>query len=63
MPASTSLVRSRRRRMIAGVCGGLAERFGTSATLVRAIFVVSIVLPGPQVLLYLLLWLIMPKAP
>ena len=46
--------------MLGGVCAALARRFGISATLVRVLFVVSIVLPGPQFLLYLALWLILP---
>lgn len=55
------LVRPRRGRMIAGVCAGLARRFDTRPSVVRLIFVVSCLLPGPQVLLYLALWLIMPR--
>ncbi|MFT4088682.1 MAG: PspC domain-containing protein [Gordonia sp. (in: high G+C Gram-positive bacteria)] len=55
------LTRSSTDKMLGGVCGGLAEYFGVDGALVRAIFVISIVLPGPQVLLYLLLWLIIPK--
>ncbi|WP_316573582.1 PspC domain-containing protein [Nocardia canadensis] len=46
---------------IAGVCGGIAEYFGWNANVVRLVFVVSCLLPGPQFLLYLVLWLIMPK--
>ena len=46
--------------MLGGVCAGLARRFGLSTGLVRALFVISIVLPGPQILLYLALWLILP---
>jgi phage shock protein PspC (stress-responsive transcriptional regulator) len=61
MPASTALVRPRRGRMIAGVCTGLARRFGVSTLGVRAVFVLSCILPGPQFLLYLALWLIMPS--
>lgn len=57
----TDLVRPRRGRIIAGVCAGLALRFHTSATLIRLIFVLSLLLPGPQVLIYLALWVIMPK--
>ena len=49
--------------MIAGVCAGIADRFGWSRTLVRLAFLVSIVLPGPQVLAYLLLWLLIPEEP
>lgn len=57
------LYRSRKNRMIAGVCGGIAERFGWDPTLVRIVFVASILLPGPQVLLYLLMWLVVPLEP
>ena len=56
-----TLVRPRRDRVIAGVCAGLARRFGVSRTLVRVAFVVSCVLPGPQVLAYVALWVIMPS--
>lgn len=55
------LTRSRSDKMLGGVCGGLARYFGVDATWVRIAFVASILLPGPQVLLYLLLWLIIPK--
>lgn len=47
--------------MIAGVCAGLAERFGWSPRNVRVLFVLSCLLPGPQFLVYLALWLIMPN--
>ena len=57
------LVRPREGRMIAGVCAGIADRLGVSRTLVRLAFVLSIVLPGPQVLLYVLLWIVMPSEP
>ncbi|MTE20722.1 PspC domain-containing protein [Streptomyces sp. TRM43335] len=55
-----ALVRPSDNRMIGGVCAGLARRFGTSATTMRAIFLVSCVLPGPQFLLYLALWVMLP---
>lgn len=57
------LVRVRHGKVIAGVCGGIARRFGWSPTLVRVAFVVSCVLPGPQVLAYLVLWALVPKEP
>ena len=57
---STALVRPR-RRVIAGVCSGLADRFGMSANLVRLLFVVSCILPGPQILVYLVLWVMIPS--
>lgn len=55
------LVRPRRGKVIAGVAAGLAQRYGLSPTLVRVLFVVSMLLPGPQILAYLALWIIMPK--
>jgi phage shock protein PspC (stress-responsive transcriptional regulator) len=47
--------------MIGGVCGALAVRFGVSRALVRLLFVASCLLPGPQVLLYVALWIILPS--
>jgi phage shock protein PspC (stress-responsive transcriptional regulator) len=55
------LTRPRDDRWIAGVCAGLARRFGLSPGIVRLIFVVSCVLPGPQFLIYLVLWALMPN--
>jgi phage shock protein C len=55
------LVRPRDNRWIAGVCAGLARRFGWNANLVRLLFVISCVLPGPQFLIYLVLWILMPN--
>lgn len=57
------LRRSRRNRVIAGVCGGLAEFFGISAFWFRLAFLIAL-LPGgvPGILAYLLFWLIVPKA-
>ena len=55
------LVRPRRGRWIAGVCLALARRFDVSPTVVRLAFVVSLLLPGPQVLLYVLLWIVIPE--
>ena len=58
---SRRLVRPRDSRMIAGVCSGLGRRFGLSATTVRVLFLLSCLLPGPQILLYLALWILMPN--
>lgn len=57
------LTRSESSKVIAGVCGGLGHRFGISPTLVRILFIISCVLPGPQILIYIALWIIMPKGP
>jgi phage shock protein C len=57
----TALDRPRDGRVIAGVCAGLADRFGLPRNLVRVLFVLSCLLPGPQVLIYLVLWVVMPQ--
>lgn len=59
------LYRSRKNSMIAGVCGGLAEWLGWDATLVRALYVLVSVLSVafPGILVYVILWIVMPKAP
>ncbi|MET9918152.1 PspC domain-containing protein [Streptomyces sp. NPDC059605] len=56
-----ALARPTDGRMIGGVCAALARRFGTSAGTMRIIFLVSCLLPGPQFLLYLALWLLFPS--
>jgi phage shock protein C len=57
------MYRSREHKMIAGVCGGLAEKWGWRPTSVRLLFVLSCILPGPQFVIYLIMWLFVPKAP
>ncbi|HEV7728212.1 MAG TPA: PspC domain-containing protein [Modestobacter sp.] len=54
------LTRDSRHKVIAGVCSGLARRYGLSRTGLRVAFVVSCVLPGPQFIAYLVLWVLMP---
>ena len=54
--------RPRQGKIIAGVCAGLARRFGISVTLIRVAFVVFAV-TGVGELVYLILWVVMPKAP
>ena len=58
---SRKLVRPRQDRVFAGVCAGLGRRFGMSANVVRLIFLLSCLLPGPQVLVYIVLWILMPN--
>lgn len=53
-------VRPRGRRLIAGVRAGLANRCSVSAWLVRGLLVLSLLLPGPQVLLCAASWVVMP---
>jgi phage shock protein PspC (stress-responsive transcriptional regulator) len=60
-PARSPLYRPDGDRWFAGVCSGLARKFGMSSSVMRLIFVLSCLLPGPQFLLYLMLWLIIPS--
>lgn len=62
MGMATTLSRPQSKKIIAGVCAGLAERFGMSVTLVRILTVASCILPGPQVIFYIGAWIIMPKS-
>ena len=57
------LTRSRTDRMIAGVCGGLAEYFNVDPTLVRLVFAVGAILGfGSFILLYIVMWIVVPEA-
>lgn len=59
--AARPLRRSRRNRMIGGVCGGLAEWLGWTPRRTRIVFVLVSIFPAvPGILLYLLLWLFIP---
>ena len=60
---SSRLTRPRDDRWIAGVCSGLGRRFGISSGIMRLIFVLSCLLPGPQFVIYVILWLTMPERP
>ena len=60
-PAPRRLARDTRNKMIAGVCAGIARRYGISTGGLRLAFVVSCILPGPQFIAYLLLWVLMPR--
>jgi phage shock protein PspC (stress-responsive transcriptional regulator) len=59
------LMRSRKDRMIAGVCGGLANYMAVDPTIVRLVFALAtfftVVFPG--ILIYLVMWIIIPKEP
>ncbi len=55
------LTRSASDKMIAGVCGGLAKYFGIDAVLVRILFVLFALAGGPGILLYIILWVVMPE--
>lgn len=54
------LKRPKSGRVIAGVCAAIANRYGWSATAVRLVFILSCLLPGPQFLIYIALWIFVP---
>ena len=60
-----ALHRSRRNRMIAGVCGGIAESLGWDVTMVRLLYVLVSIFSAafPGLLVYLILWVVAPEAP
>jgi phage shock protein PspC (stress-responsive transcriptional regulator) len=59
-PASRRLTRDTRNKVLGGVCAGLARQFGISPSTLRLLFVISCVLPGPQFIAYVVLWIVMP---
>lgn len=63
MSTSPGLSRTREDRVLVGVAGGIARRFGWNSTLVRALFVIISVVSAafPGLLVYLLLWMLMPE--
>jgi len=61
-PLRRPLRRSRRHRLVAGVCGGLAEWLGWRPVLVRVLFVLIGALPFLSgILVYVVLWLVIPE--
>jgi len=54
------LVRPTNGRVIGGVCAAIADRFGIGRNVVRVIAVISCLLPGPQFVLYIALWIAIP---
>ncbi|ROP72506.1 phage shock protein C (PspC) family protein [Curtobacterium sp. PhB115] len=56
----STLSRPRNGRLLAGVCAGLADRFGLSRTLVRVAWVILSFFPGPLWIAYVVLWFVMP---
>ena len=60
-----ALLRSRRDRIIAGVCGGIAHALGWNPTTVRILYVLVSILSAafPGILVYIILWIVMPEEP
>jgi phage shock protein C len=63
MDPARKLYRSKTNRKLAGVCGGLAQYFNVDATLIRVLFVLLAVLGGSGLVLYLAMWILVPKEP
>ncbi|MDO5682043.1 MAG: PspC domain-containing protein [Propionibacteriaceae bacterium] len=61
--ASNALVLQRPRddRMVAGVCAAIARRIGVDPRWVRVAFVATMLIPGPQVFLYFIAWMLIPS--
>jgi phage shock protein C len=60
-PPARKLYRSETNRMLAGVCGGLADYFNIDVTLIRILFVVLAVFGGSGIVLYGAMWLLVPE--
>ena len=56
-----ALIRPRQGRVLAGVCAAIAHRFGWNTALVRVLTVVGVVFFGISVLVYILLWILIPQ--
>ncbi|TMR11875.1 PspC domain-containing protein [Nonomuraea turkmeniaca] len=57
------MYRSREHRIIAGVCGGIADKLGWSPTLVRVLWLLLSLIPGPLWVVYVVMWVLVPEAP
>lgn len=57
------LWRSRKDRRIAGVCGGLGEYFNMDPTWIRIIFIIFLLLGGSALIIYALMWILVPLEP
>ena len=62
-PVRTRLVRSTNDRKIAGVCAGIADYFDIDTTLVRVLWLLATLVPGPNILAYIILWIAVPGGP
>jgi phage shock protein C len=60
--AGHGLVRPQEGRVLGGVCAGLGQRFGIAPWTARLLFVLLLmVIPGSQILIYPILWILMPS--
>jgi phage shock protein PspC (stress-responsive transcriptional regulator) len=59
-PLDRPLRRDVQNKMLGGVCAGIGRRYGIPVGGLRLAFVLSCILPGPQILAYLVLWIVIP---
>jgi len=57
------LVRSINNKKIAGVCAGVADYFDLDPTLVRVLWLLATLIPGPNIIVYVILWIVLPQGP
>ncbi len=57
------LYRSRRDRVIGGVCGGIASYFGIDPVIIRVIWTLAIIFGGTGIIAYIICWLVIPEEP
>jgi len=57
------LVRSSNNYKIAGVCAGVADYFDIDPTLVRVLWLLATLVPGPNIIAYVILWIVLPLGP
>jgi phage shock protein C len=62
MEEPRKLYRSRTQRMVAGVCGGLAEYFNVDTTVIRVLFLVLTLFGGSGLVVYVVMWILVPDA-
>jgi phage shock protein C len=62
MEEPRKLYRSRTQRMVAGVCGGLAEYFNVDTTMIRVLFLVLTLFGGAGLVVYVVMWILVPDA-
>jgi phage shock protein C len=62
-PPARRLMRSSRDKKIGGVCAGLADYFDLDPTIVRVVWLLSVLFAGTGFFIYLILWIVLPLAP
>ena len=55
------LYRSKKNRIIAGVCGGLGEYFNIDSTIIRLLWIILTLMGGAGILAYIIAWIIIPE--